>query len=292
MTNHLTLIIVTLGTLASGWIGAGLNTVLEQPHQAESLGALVWLVTPLLLVVVARLLRRASSPGRWTPRFRQAWRMYLVALLAFPVVTAITAGMAGAIGQVDASGLKWESLLPVVATGVGAGLIKNLFEEAVWRGWFTGEFDAKLTPDWVVYLGVGAIWGLWHVPYYLFFLPEEQMRFILDVPRPVFAALAVVVMMMWGVLFTEVYRTAKSIWPVVLLHAVEDATVNPLVIDGHLRIDPGAAWWASPVVGLLPATMYLLLGLGLRAYRLRSERSMTAPTTQAPAGDRRADVSV
>lgn len=125
--------------------------------------------------------------------------MYLVALLAFPEVTAISAGMAG------------------------------------------------------------AIWGLWHVPYYLFFLPEEQMRFILDVPRPVFAALAVVVMMMWGVLFTEVYRMAKSIWP---------------------------------VVGLLPASLYLLLGLGLRAYRLRNVRITTGPTTQVPAGDRRADVSV
>lgn len=291
MTNNLTLIIVTLGTLASGWMGAGVNLLLDQPHQTESLGTLVWLITPLLLALAARLMRRASSPGRWAPRFRQAWRMYVVALLAFPVVTAISMTLAGAIGQVDTSGLKWEALLPVVAVGVGAGLVKNLFEEAVWRGWFTGELDARRAPDWAVYVGVGAIWGLWHVPYYLLILPEEQMRFILDVPRPVFAALAVVVMSMWGVLFTEVYRIAKSIWPVVLLHAVEDATVNPLVIDGHLRLEPGAAWWASPVVGLLPASLYVLLGLGLRAYRLRGEQGVTASTAQVPAEDRRVDVS-
>jgi len=292
MTNYLTLIIVTLGTLASGWIGAGINLLLDQPHQAESLGTLVWLITPLLLVLAARLTRRASSPGRWAPRFRQAWRMYIVAVLAFPLVTAISAGLAGMSGQVDASGLKWESLLPVVAMGVGAGLVKNLFEEAVWRGWFTEELDARRASDWAVYLGVGLIWGLWHVPYYLFFLPKEQMRFILDVPRPVFAVLAVVVMSLWGVLFAEVYRIAKSIWPVVLLHSVEDATVNPLILDGHLRLESGAAWWASPVVGLLPASLYLLLGLGLRAYRLRGERAVTALPVQVPAGDRRENVSV
>ena len=191
MTNNLTLIIVTLGTLASGWIGAGINLLLDQPHQAESLGTLVWLITPLLLVLAARLMRRASSPGRWAPRFRQAWRMYAVALLAFPVVTAISMTLAGAIGQVDGSGLKWETLLPVV-----------------------------------------------------------------------------------------------------LLHSVEDATVNPLILDGHLRLESGAAWWASPVVGLLPASLYLLLGLGLRAYRLRSERAVTALPVQVPAGDRRVNVSV
>ena len=267
------LTIITIGTVASGWIGAAVNRALGEPHQRESLGTLIWISLPLLLVFIARLLRCAKSSGRWMPRFRQAWPMYLVALAAFPVVTALTVGVSAAAGWMSIAPFDWGRLLPVVGSALVAAMLKNVFEEAVWRSWFTGELDARKWPDWAVYLVVGLVWALWHVPYYLFFLPESDMRFILDVPRGVFALVAGFTMMAWGVLFTEVYRIAKSIWPVVLLHAVEDATVNPILLDGHVIVEPGRAIWVSPVVGIVPALLYMALGFGLRAWRRRSATS-------------------
>ena len=281
------LVAITILTIGSGWGGVALNTLLGEPHQMESPGTLLWLVTPLLLVLVARLFRKTVAPGRWAPRFRQAWPMYLVAVLAFPLVTVCSAMIGWLFGSIQFDGLRLPSLLPVAAAALAAGMVKNVFEEAVWRGYFTGEFDARHFGDWKVYLTVGIIWAAWHVPYYLFLLPEGDMRFILDVPRWGFALVAGLTMMAWGVLFTEVYRISGSIWPVVLLHAVEDATINPLVIDGHMRIAPEAAWLVSPIVGVLPAALLSMLGLALRHWR-RSNVSREA----APLSDPRPVASV
>ena len=54
-------------TLASGWIGAGLNRLTGRRHEMESPGALVWLVTPLASLIVSHLLRRNSAPSGWSP---------------------------------------------------------------------------------------------------------------------------------------------------------------------------------------------------------------------------------
>lgn len=166
--------------------------------------------------------------------------------------------------------LRFGALGVAFASTLVPQLVKNVFEEAVWRGYFVGELDARRCGDPVVYLVSGGVWGLWHLPYHLYLLPEEQIRSVMDVPRGLFALAACAVMMLWGVLFAELFRLARSIWPLVLAHAVEDATVNPLVFDGHLEIQPGFEWLISPIVGLLPAV--ILLGLGLWLRRIRRDR--------------------
>ena len=89
-------------------------------------------------------------------------------------------------------------------------------------------------------------------------------------------------MVLWGVLFAELFRLAGSIWPLVLLHAVEDVTVNPLVLEGRLVIRPGFEWLISPVVGILPALCLCGLGLALRWYRVHRVRgSETSPRSSS-----------
>ena len=268
------LVVVTVITLASGWLGAAVNGALELPNSMEGPGTLLWLVTPLLLVIAVRIARRTVSPGRWTPRFREAWPWYLVALAVYPALCLVVVAVSTVTGLGTLEAFQFGSLAGAVGIGLAAGLVKNIAEEAVWRGYFVGELDARRWNDWAIYLVSGGVWGLWHLPYYLFFLPESDMRAVLDVPRPVFATLAVAVMLLWGVLFAELFRLSRSIWPLVLLHAVEDATVNPLVIDGHLRIDPQWTWLLSPILGVLPALLLFGLGLVLRRVRLRREASL------------------
>ncbi len=53
----------------------------------------------------------------------------------------------------------------------------------------------------------------------------------------------------------------------VVLHAVEDALVNPLVIDGYISFGPNAEWIFSPISGILPTLSYLVVGLWLRKKR-------------------------
>jgi len=104
-------------------------------------------------------------------------------------------------------------------------------------------------------------------PYYLYFLPESALTQVLPVDRIAFALIAVATMVCWTVMYVELYRITKSIWPVILLHAVEDATVNHLVIDQHIRILDGKNWLISPILGLIPSILYVVIGLVLRRER-------------------------
>lgn len=184
----------------------------------------------------------------------------------------MAAGLIGSdLGWASFERLHISRMFGALGAALAAALLKNVFEEAVWRGYFTGEFLARRWSDAAIYLGGGLLWGLWHLPYYLFFLPEADMRTIIDIPPAGFMSLALGVMMSWVVLFTEVYRASGTIWTAVLMHAVEDSFVNPLLLDAHLTIAPARAWPISPVVGLLPAVGYLGLGLWLR-HRRRAAR--------------------
>lgn len=65
----------------------------------------------------------------------------------------------------------------------------------------------------------------------------------------IFAAIAVGVILAWTVTFTELYRLTGSVWPAVVMHAMEDAFVNTLVWDEHARIVEERKLLVSPIVG-------------------------------------------
>jgi uncharacterized membrane protein HdeD (DUF308 family) len=76
-------------------------------------------------------------------------------------------------------------------------------------------------------------------------------------------------------MFTELFRVTKSVWPCVLLHMVEDSLINHLVISGYITIAAGKEILISPVNGIITSALYLAVGLGIRAYRIRSCRLQT-----------------
>lgn len=254
---------VTAVTLASGWLGAKINKALGEEGMNSS-GAGIWIATPLTAVTATRVIRRSSASGGWDPRAGPRW--YAAAAVAFPAVTGMALGIGRAAGWVDLSAVNLPRLMASMATSSGPALVKNVLEESVWRGYFTDELVDRDLPDPIVYLGTGMVWGLWHVPYYLYFLPGEQLREVLDVRRGVFALAATGTMIAWAAPYTELYRLSGSIWPCVLMHTVEDA-LNQLFVDGHTHIVPGRAAVISPIVGVLPSALHLGLGLALRAVR-------------------------
>jgi hypothetical protein len=94
---------------------------------------------------------------------------------------------------------------------------------------------------------------------------------ILPVGRFAFAVISIITIVFWSVMFVELYRLTESIWPVVLLHTVQNSLMDHLIIDGHVTITSGKEIWISPVVGVIASLLYVCVGLILRHYRIRKD---------------------
>lgn len=276
-TRRRNLAIFTAVTLSSGWLGAALNRAMGEAQDLDSPGAGLWLVLPLGATIALRVAGTGWRRTGFAPRLPGALPWYVVGALAFPVVTAATVGVGRLAGWTDTTGLDLRVLAAAFAPALAINIVKNVFEESVWRGYLTEELVQGRPGDVTLYLGVGTVWALWHLPYYLLFLDETTMRTVVDLPRLPGAVALSATMLGWSVLYTELYRLSGSIWPCVLMHAVEDALVNPLVLDGHLTFAPGGSARVSPITGLLTTAAYAGVGLGLRALRRRRGDRGTPP---------------
>jgi membrane protease YdiL (CAAX protease family) len=235
----------------------------------------IWLVLPL---VTAILLRVFAGDGwrdaGFRPRFKGNIKWYIKSCIIFPAVTVAVTIIGDLFGWIDASNFDIKVFLPVFFGGLAINFVINFFEQSVWMGYLASKLLKLKIRDLWLYILVGAIWGLWHLPYYLVFLPISDIQAVLPVGRWELSLVAIATMIFWAVMFTEVYRITKSIWPVILMHTTEDALINPLVIDGFIEIAQGREILISPITGVITTLLYLAIGLMIRRYRIKKETGL------------------
>jgi hypothetical protein len=254
--------------LLSGWIGLLVDLSLPEQPDEQTLGMGIWLVLPFLSGIAIRLFRRDWKDFGIKPRLRENIRFYVLALLIFPAVTLIFTLIAWALGFATVSSFSISTLVPVMASLFAGLFVKNIFEDFAWQGYLTPKLVKTKMADLKIYLVVGLVWAFWHAPYYLFFLPDtfysSPMERVLD--TFVFSPIVITI---WAVMFVEMTRLTGSVWPAVLMHAVEDAVPNFLVFEEKLIQFTGAGELLfNPVKGVLPLIAFLAFGLWLRRHRL------------------------
>jgi len=187
-------------------------------------------------------------------------------------LTALVLVIGSGLGLITFPNLSLNTLrlvFQVFALGVLPQFIKNIFEEAAWRGYLAPKVYSLRLNDFVGHLIVGLVWGAWHIPYYLFFLDRAVLQNFSTLDLAAFIPLSIVVMISWGMVYGEIRLLTNSIWPAVLMHMVEDAFLNQLFTENHIRIVPGTDWLVSPVNGLISIFLFIALGVGLRQLRKR-----------------------
>ena len=122
--------------------------------------------------------------------------------------------------------------------GVIGSAANALGEEIGWRGFMIWEFR-KVMPFWLVGLGSGLIWGLWHWPGILFAdynagegnLVVQMLLFTTGIAAQ-------------GIIYAYFVFKSKSLWPAVILHASHNlflqSIYTPLTQRGentHFYID-------------------------------------------------------
>ncbi|KOY81329.1 CPBP family intramembrane metalloprotease [Lysinibacillus macroides] len=265
----------TIVVLLCGWLGVWVDKLLPEQPQGDSLGMGIWLISPLF----ATILLRAFAGDGWRDMglslsLKGNVKWYITALLIYPVITSIIVLLGYVFDWMDFSNFDMSTIVSVFVSGLLVQFIKNFFEESVWRGYLTSKLIQLKLNDFWLYVSVGGVWGVWHIPYFLVFLTENDITSVLPVNRWVFMLVGIVTIIFWNVMYTEIYLMTKSIWPLVLMHMTEDALVNPLILEGYLNIVQGKEILVSPTAGIITTFLYLLVGLMLRAKRKKREGRM------------------
>jgi membrane protease YdiL (CAAX protease family) len=262
-----------VAVLSVGWIGHRLDVILENPFSG-SLGMLLWIVAPL----GSCLLLRSFAGDGWKDfgikfNFRGNLLGYSFAILVFPVVATLVLVIGKFSDSVLFPDFSRETLgifLQVFVLGLLPAFFKNIFEEFAWRGYLTPKIHSLNVNDYVGHLIVGLIWALWHIPYYLFFLDRVILGDYTTLNLAAFIPLALVTIVSYSLVFGEIRLLTNSIWPVVLMHAIEDALVNPLLVEGFIKVRPGMDLFFSPGASILVVVFFCAAGILL--HRLRSKK--------------------
>jgi len=265
------LTIFTVVVLASGWLGYGLDRVMNSPP-GQTLGLLLWLILPL----ITALLLRAFAGDGWAdfglrPALQGNIIWYVVSLLLYPLVAVVVLAIGGLLGFVTAPNFSVSLLLSVFAGGLIASLIKNIFEEFAWRGYLAPKVYALGLNGYLGHALVGLVWGCWHIPYLLFMLDRTVIQATTTQTMATFIPMAILNLVAASIVYGEIRLLTNSVWPPVLLHTVSNALVDVLVVQGFFRIAPGTDFLVSPGhQSWLTLIVFTLIGIGLHQLRLRN----------------------
>ena len=273
-TNKKTLrnvILFSLVAISCGWIGIGVNQLLGEPSNLESLGSGIFIASPIVCMILLRLL---GGDG-WKdfplkPRFKQNTRWYIFAIAVYPVVIGITLFVGKLLGWVDVSKFSITAYLPVFATAFLPVFIKNILEETAFRGYLTLKMEQLTKNEWVIYVVVAFVCQIWHLPYNLIFLDDAYQATFFPYSKELFVLVSFVVIAVWTIMYTEIFFLSRSLLLVVLMHSMKDA-LNPLISEGFTVISPDKTLLLSPLFGLIPTLIYLAIGLYLRRIRKSKE---------------------
>ncbi|MBM0659708.1 type II CAAX prenyl endopeptidase Rce1 family protein [Capnocytophaga genosp. AHN8471] len=273
-TNKKTLrnvILFSLVAISCGWIGVGVNQLLGEPSNLESLGSGIFIASPIVCMILLRLL---GGDG-WKdfplkPRFKQNTRWYIFAIAVYPVVIGITLFVGKLLGWVDVSKFSVATYLPVFATAFLPIFIKNILEETAFRGYLTVKMEQLTKNEWVIYVVMAFVCQIWHLPYNLIFLDDAYQATFFPYSKVLFVFVSFVVIAVWTIMYTEIFFLSRSLLLVVLMHSMKDA-LNPLISEGFTVISPDKTLLVSPLFGLIPTLIYLVIGLYLRRIRKSKE---------------------
>jgi len=266
------LAIFTFLVITVGWFGLWLNVLMGSPSPQESLGMLIWLITPL----VASLLLRAFAGDGWKdigirPAIKGNVVWYAFSMLVYPVCIAIILVIGFAIGAVSFPGFlsgKVGVFIQAVALATVTNFIKNIFEEFAWRGYLAPKVHTLGLNDFVAHMIVGIIWAVWHLPYWLGLLNISVLRSYTTQSLLTFIPLGFAGIIVAAIVYGELRMLTDSVWPVVLLHTIGNALILTLLLQDFIEIASSMEFLVTPgMEGVLSIVLFLVIGIGIHFIR-------------------------
>lgn len=227
-------------------------------------GFIIWGTAPMLVAVLLRLVTRDwSDAGLW-PAIRKNGLWYIIAVLAYPIIMALTLliGVTSSISSVSEFSIV--SYLQTASTALPIFFFFALFEEFGWRGYLVPKLAATGINEYLIHAIVAVVWATWHIPFIReltwLYTSEDLLIFI---PRLYLGAFA------FSIFYNEIRIITGTFWPAVLMHAISNSFGHPLAAE-YVTFAPGKAYLGSiGFDGFFMMAFFIILGIALNRWRTR-----------------------
>lgn len=261
MKLRVTLFIVIV--LACGWFGKLIDLILVEQPKDQTLGSLIWLIAPIITSVLLALVHKSNYKGLGLkPRMKGNGKWYVVSIITFPGIALLTIGVGLITSSIDVTGFEIKGFVSSLFAWFLINFFRTILEETAFRGFLQERLMLLKIKDWMIYFITATVWSMWHIPYYLFFEDGNSAKLILSIFAILFS---------WSILYTEIYRVTRSIWPCVLLHATSNA-IQYTMLENYLKVNKNVEFIISPTVSILACASAMILGLLIRRSRLCKEK--------------------
>lgn len=257
------IIIFIIIVLICGWFGKIIDLVLTKQPEGQSLGSLVWLLTPFISSLLLALIHKSDYKTLGLKlKLKGNGKWYLVSLTAFPLIAALLIGIGSITKSIDLTKFEVRGFVTVLFSWFLYSFFRTILEEMAWRGFLQERLIRFEVNDWLIYLITALVWALWHIPYYLFFYKGNGAEMIVS---------CFFILFSWSILYSEIYRMTRSIWPCVLLHTTSNA-IQYTMLENYITIDEKRELIFSPTGSITACAITILLGLIIRNYRLNKRK--------------------
>jgi membrane protease YdiL (CAAX protease family) len=225
---------------------AGVVEPLTVPPGAEpgtsGLGQLLWIVAPLGVML---LLRIFGGDG-WAdfglrPNFKGNGFWWLVSVLVFPAVITLSVLIGASVGGLGLDVNMFSAFVAALLTGLISAMIKNVFEEFAWRGYFAPKVYSLNMNIWLSHAIVGMVWGAWHLPFVFVFWPYLTPNMLWY-----FVPLLLVGIFSQSVVYGEIRLATGSVLPAWVMHTIGNGIGNTLLLSSFIQLSPGRELVFSP----------------------------------------------
>lgn len=124
----LSLLVFMVVVLASGWIGVWVDTMMPEQPAENSLGMGLWLILPLLMMLILRIVNRDWKDIGVRFKLKGNLKWYGAALVIYPVVMVIVVGLAFLFNSARAADVELNTLLPLIGGSIAGSFIKNILK--------------------------------------------------------------------------------------------------------------------------------------------------------------------
>jgi len=230
----------------------------------QSLGMILWLISPFVLMLVFRAINKDWSSFGVTLQFKKSWLWYIVSLLLYPIVIGLILIISKITKTIDFVN-SFSVLTDAVLVSIIPLFIKNIFEEFTWRGYLTPQIDKMGISRFKNHLIVGVIWALWHLPF-LDLMIRSYSQLSLWAAFPLMFIGIIVTAFVYG----EIRIRSSTVWTAVILHTIGNSITNPLISLNIVKLVSGKEYIASPTIDNLAYIFLMFIAAGI-LFRLNSK---------------------